>query len=257
MKALNRFTWAFLAGLLLPSAGCSTPDERKSPAQFVRENSNLLQQLGSFVDSEQREGIARIRRLGRDQGSAVAFFILDDPSFNEYRVEVVLARILADWKQPRAIGHLLKNLNLPDEGAVRIASEGLIAFGDNLQVQSALEEMLSRPAERDRRIAAEILKRMPSPRVPDLFLARRKVEPDREVRGIFLVTFIGSSHRQRREFLVDSLTDPDLAIRTLAWEALGKYPDLPRIDFAPDGALEARAKDVAVLRLWVKGPAKR
>ena len=235
------------------AAGCATPDEKKSPAQFVRENSNLLQQLGSYVDSEQHEGIARIRKLGREQGSAVALYILDDPTFEEYRVEVVLARILADWKHPRAIVYLLQNLTVPDEGAVRIASEGLLAFGDNSQVLSALEEMLARPAERDRRIAADVLKRIPSSKVLEMFLSRWKSETDREVRGAFLVTLVNSRYPKRKELLSDALTDPDRGIRSMAWDALRKYSDLPRIAFEPDGALEARAKDVAVLRLWAKG----
>ncbi len=253
----NRDLGASLLGLTLLAASCSTPEERKSPAQIVRESSNLLQQLGSYADAEQREGISRIRRLGREQGSAVALYILDDPTFNEYRVEVVLARILADWKQPRAIGHLLRNLNVPDEGAVRIASEGLLAFGDNNEVIAALEEMLARPSDRERRIAADVLKRIPSSKVLDIFHARWKAETDREVRGAFLVSFINSRHPMRKELLVNALTDADLGIRTLAWEALKKYPELPRIDYAPDGALETRAKDVAVLRLWLKAPGKK
>lgn len=237
------------AGLLCLS--CSTPQDRLSPAEFVRENSNLLQQLGSYVESEQRQGISRVKKLGREQGSAVALYLLQDPKLDEYRVEVVLARILADWRQPSAIPFLLQSLSAPDDGAVRIASEGLLAFGDSEPVLQALEEMLQRPVVRDRRTAAEILKRLSNPRVTEVILARWAGETDRDVRGAYLVRLIQTKHPRRRELLVTALTDPDLGIRSLAWETLRKYPDLPRINFDPDGSLEERARDVAVLRLWI------
>ena len=68
---------------------------------------------------------------------------------------------------------------------------------------------------------------------------------------------IQSKSPRRREFLIDSLTDPDLSLRELAWSALRKYPDLPQAAYAPDGPLEDRARDVATLRLWLKEAKKR
>lgn len=248
---------AFFALAMLAGSGCSTPEEKLTPAQFVRQNSNLLEQLASFRDSEQREGIARIQRLGREQGTAVALYILGDPALDDYRVEVVLARVLAEWKDPRAAGYLLRTLTVPDEGAARRASEGLIAFGESPQVLDALGELLTRPASRERKIAAETLSRIPSARVQELFLERWKGEADPEVRGLFLVALINGRHPRRKGFLVDALTDADSAIRAEAWNALKRYAGLPPVSFSPDGPLEDRARDVAALRMWARSPAGR
>ena len=235
-------------------SGCSTPEEKLTPAEFVNENSTLLQQLASYRDSEQREGISRLERLGKDQGSAVILYILADPKLDSYRIEVVLARILAEWKDPRAAPYLLRNLTVPDRGAAARASEGLIALGDRPQIMAALEELLARPAVDDRAIAAETLSRFASPRVPDLFIARWQSEPSAEIRGQFLVTLIRSRHPKRKAFLVDALTDGDAAIRSEAWAALRRYPDCPGVAFEPDGPVEDRARQVATLRMWVKAP---
>jgi HEAT repeat protein len=234
--------------------GCSTPEDRLTPAEFVNENSTLLQQLASYRDSEQREGISRLERLGKEQGSAVILYILSDPKLDSYRVEVVLARILAEWKDPRAAPYLLRNLTVPDRGAAARASEGLVALGDRPQIMAALEELLARPAVEDRAIAAETLSRLASARVPDLFMARWSSEPSAEIRGLFLVTLIRSRHPKRKAFLVDALTDSDAAIRSEAWGALRRYPDCPAIPFEPDGAIEDRARQVAALRMWARVP---
>jgi len=244
--------WSRFLGAVLCFAGCSTPEERMTPAEYVGENSTVLRQLGSFVASEQQEGISRIKKLGRDQGSAVVLYVLDDPKLDDYRLEVVLARILADWQHPRAIGHLLQSLRAPDDGAVRVASEGLIAFGDHPQVISALEEMLSSPVPRDRLTAATVLKDLPGPRVTDIFLGRFKAESDPEVRAVFLLRLLRGAYRERKAFLVDALADPDRGIRGLAWTELQKVPGLPRVEFAADGPDETRAAAVATLRLWIK-----
>jgi HEAT repeat protein len=241
-----------LAGFLL--SACSTPEEKLTPAQFVSENSTLLQQLASYRDSEQREGITRLERLGKDQGSAVILYILGDPKLDSYRVEVVLARVLAEWKDPRAAPYLLRNLTVPDRGAASRAAEGLVALGDLPQIMAALEELLARPATEERAMAAETLARISSPRVPEIFLARWPGEPSAEIRGLFLVTIIRSRHPRRKAFLIDALTDADAAIRNEAWAAVRRYPDLPRLEFDPDGPVEDRARQVAALRMWVRAP---
>jgi len=48
------------------------------------------------------------------------------------------------------------------------------------------------------------------------------------------------------------LTDADSAIRQEAWRALKKYPNLPGVTYNPDGPIEDRARDVAMLRIWMK-----
>ncbi|HVR76545.1 MAG TPA: HEAT repeat domain-containing protein [Planctomycetota bacterium] len=244
------------AVMAVGSPGCTTPEERMTPSQYINANSNILRQLASYNDVEQREGIERIRGLGREQGSAVALYILSDRGLEDHRVQVVLARILADWKHPGAIGYLLENLTVQDRGAATRAADGLAAFGDYPRVIDALAEMLTNPSAEERMIAAETLAKIRSPRVAGLFIERFKAETDPQIRGRFLVTVIQSSHPERRAFLVDALTDADEAIRSEAWSALSKYRGLPRVDYSPTGAIEERAREVAKLRIWLRS-AKR
>jgi|GEM_PF-1231962 hypothetical protein len=241
-----------LPAICILLVSCAEHEEKKTPSQIIDENSTILRQLGSYVDAEQRQGVARIRKLGRDQGTAVALYVLADQSLDDYRVEVVLARILADWREPRAIPYLLQCINLQDEGASRIAAEGLVAFGDEPRVIDALAELLSLPSTHDRQIAASVLQRISSNRVLDLFMERYKAETERDIRGIFVVKLISSRHPKRSAFLVEALADPDEGIRALAWQALQKSPALPKVAFAAAGPMENRAKDVAALRIWVR-----
>ena len=83
---------AFL-GLGFLFLGCATPDEKLTPAQYIEKNSSVLEQLRSYKESERQEGIERFQRLGREQGGAIILYVLSDPKLNDYRLEVVLARI--------------------------------------------------------------------------------------------------------------------------------------------------------------------
>lgn len=244
------------AVMAMGSPGCTTPEEAMTPSQYINANSNILRQLASFNDAEQREGIERIRDLGREQGSAVALYILSDRGLEDHRVQVVLARILADWKHPGAIEYLLENLTVPDRGAATRAAEGLAVFGEYPKVIDALAEMLTKPSAEERMIAAETLAKIRNPRVAGLFIERFKAETDPQIRGRFLVTVIQSNHPERKVLLVDALTDGDEAIRAEAWAALSKYRGLPQVDYSPAGAIEDRAREVAKLRIWLRS-AKR
>ena len=53
------------------------------------------------------------------------------------------------------------------------------------------------------------------------------------------------------------MTDPDEALRELAWNQLRRYEDLPAIEFEPNGGLRDRAQAIALLRLWEKKRSKR
>jgi HEAT repeat protein len=175
-----------------------------------------------------------------------------DSHLDDYRVEVVLARILADWKDARAIGYLLQSLRFPDDGAVSIAAEGLLVFSDNEHVIDALREMLGDPEPRNRLTAAKILSRARTLKAVEVLAARFKEESDKETRALLLLGIMESRYPHRRQFLIDALVDGDLAIRQLAWQGLQDYPNLPKVAYDPDGPLEERARDVAELRLWQK-----
>jgi hypothetical protein len=206
----------------------------------------VLRQLASFDIKERAEGVSRFKKLGKEQGTALVLYILGDKTLDNYRVEVMLARILADWKDPRAIGYLLESIKSPDDGA----------FSDNPRVLEAMGEQLQGPAARDRELAARTLLGFKTPQSVELLASRLKAETVKEVRAQIVVAIINSKHPRRREYLIDALTDPDLAIRELAWTVLKKYPELPRVAYDPDGPLEDRARDVATLRLWLHGEKK-
>ena len=237
--------------LLLPA--CASQDEARSLAEDLKEDSRLLFQLASYEASERNEGVRRVKSLGQEQGTWLCLYILQEPTIDDYRVEVVLARLLADWKDPRAIGYLLQSLKLPDDGAVRIAAEGLLVFKDNAHVAEALREMLSSSQARERLTAAEILSRFHTAPALEILAGHFRKESEREIRAQILVELLDSKAPQRKAALIDALVDPDAAIREAAWTGLKDYPDLPRVAYDPEGPLEERARCVADLRLWQQG----
>lgn len=244
--------WCLCMAMACGSLSCSS-NEPKTPAEYINANSSLLRQLSSYTDAEQREGIDRIRKLGREQGSAVILYILSDRSLEDYRVQVVLGCLLAEWHHPAAISTLLAILKVDDEGAVARASDGLLLFADNPQLIDALGEMLHNAAPRERLIAAEILAKCSSAKTVSFFVENFKGETDASVRAVYLVGLIQSSDPRRRAFLVDALTDPDDAIRSEAWRALRRGDRLPGgIAYDPQAPLEDRAREVAKLKLWVR-----
>ena len=239
--------------LLAVLAGCAATEERDSLAERLRRDGTLLTQLASYDAEERNRGVERVKGLGKEQGTALALYLLQEPTLDDYRRDVVLARILADWRDPRAVRYLLATLKQPDQGAVGIAGEGLLVFADRPEVLDALSEQLREGAVSERRTAADILSRMGTPRAIEIFAGRFKEEGSEEVRAPMLLGVLESRSPLRKRFLIDGLTDSDLAIRELAWEAVRQYPDVPVATFDPAGPLEERSKDIAVLRLWERG----
>ena len=233
--------------------GCAAPEERETLAERLRRDGTLLRQLASYEGEERNAGIARVKALGKEQGSLLALYLLQEPTLDDYRLDVVLARILSDWRDPRAIGYLLGTLKQQDQGAVDIAAEGLLVFADRPEVLDALSEQLREGAVPERRTAANTLSRMGTPRAIEIFAERFKDESSKEVRAPMLLGVLESRSPLRKSFLVGALVDADLAIRELAWEALRQYPDVPVVAFEPAGPLDERSKGVAVLRLWERG----
>ena len=130
-----------LACLLL--GGCSTAEEKPTSTDWLRENSSVLRDLESFEKSRQQQAVVRLKKLGPDRGAAVIVALLRDSQVG-YRSEVLLARLLAEWRDPRGVSYLLKYLRHQDQGAVEIAVQGLVAFEGNREVNIALLELLKR-----------------------------------------------------------------------------------------------------------------
>jgi hypothetical protein len=241
-----------VAAALLAVAGCASEDER-TLADRLKEDSTLLAQLASHDPAEYNRGIARVKALGKTNGTGLILYLLQDPSIDNYRMEVVLARILADWRDPRAVGFLLQNLGSQDAGAAQIAKEGLLVFDDDPEVMVHVREMLGQEDVRARRVAADFLSRVETAEALAAAAARLRVETDAEVRALLLLGVLeGKGSRAKDGVLIDLLNDPDPAIRHLAWATLRRRPDVPEVSYAPDAALEERVKGVAQLRLWQK-----
>lgn len=103
----------------------------------------------------------------------------------------------------------------------------------------------------ERRVAADLLSRIGSERVADLFIQHYRDEADAEVRAYYLLGVIASRHPRRTRFLIDALTDPDDALRKLAWNALDRTSELPEdVTFDPLAPDRDRADAVADLRIW-------
>lgn len=247
-----------LLSLLLPlAAGCKSEEKKQTPAEWLEENTFILDQLRSYERKERQEAINRFLRLGRDQGTAVVNYILNDSglqSWNDYRLEVVLARILAEWKDSRAIPHLLRNLKGTDSGAIAIVKEGLIAFGENSQILESMEELLKESDGELRRTAAEVLSEMKGPAAVQLLSQQLKTEETVEIRGLCLLGILSSRDPRRTEYLVEALADKDPGIRKQAWMAVAAKK--PPLQFDPYGDPAAREKAVEGLRKWILGKGK-
>lgn len=239
-----------LGGLLIPLVSCSSGPEELTPAEWLDQNTVVLQKLESYDPRERHEAISRFKKLGKERGTQVALLLLHDRKLENYRIEVVLARILADWRDPRAIAFLIDALKESDRGAVEIAKEGLAVFRNDADVIRTLEEMAEAPGITLRRNAAEVLSRMGDERTTDYFMRRYPAETDTEVRLLFLMSVVESRHPRRRSFLVDVLTDADLGLRRYAWDVLKREPGIPaEARFDPSDLPADRARQIARLRL--------
>lgn len=247
--------WIWVALCLL--GGCGSSDKREfGPAEWVNENLGVFRQLRSLDEKERKAGIERFKRLGPEQGSAVALYVLMDPKVEDERLELQLACILAEWQDRRAIPFLLPFLELPDEGAARLAADALLqSFPDSQKLMEHLADMLGRESTRDRLTAATMLAKLASQQAAALLASRLKAELDPEVRAQIVIGIERSRHPKRLEYLIDALLDSDLAIREFAWNAVKKARGLPRVEYSPDGSDVERALAVGELRLWLKSRA--
>ncbi len=252
---VRRVGFSLAAGGLLVAAACSAPEKRQSPGEWIRENTIILEQLRSYDDKERREGVNRFLRLGREQGIEVVAFLLDDPSLkDDYRIEVVLARILADWKDPRAIPFLLSFLKHPDRGAVGIAREGLLIFGEDPAVFAGFGEMLRDGDPKSREVAAGFLSELKSGRAAELLAEHRRSEGEREIRALCVFALLETRHERRAQLLVEALDDADADIRQTAWQAVSRLK--PPVRFNPRGDPAERERAVGELKRWSAGRAR-
>jgi len=240
-----------LASLLLAAGACGSDPETMTPAEWLRENTRLLEQLRSYEADEQKEAIAKFKELGRDRGTKYALALLVDPQLDDYRTEVVLARILADWRDPRSINFLLQHLFRPDTGAAAIAAEGLAVFRGDPNLEEVLIAKLDSPVTGERRIAADLLSRFGTREAVERMAELYSDEEDAEVRALYLMTIRASDHPKRLEYLVDTLTDVDEGLREFAWNVVERrLPD--DLEFDPGAAVETRATQVARIRMWIR-----
>jgi hypothetical protein len=238
-----------LFALALPlAAGCGASEKKQTAAEWLRENTVILDQLGSYDHRTRQQGINRFLKLGKEQGTEVVNYLLADPSLEDYRIEVVLARILAEWKDSRAITYLMRNLRSRDQGAVEIAKEGLMIFGNEPRILAAVGELLGDPDPKSRAVAAEVLSEMKGHDALDLLGERLKVEENSEIRAACLAGILNSRDDRRTEFLVEALADRDPEIRAMAWGALVEKK--PPVEFDPEADPASRQKAIARLKLW-------
>lgn len=249
----RRPRWTILLACAGLFPGCSTPEEAMSPAEWIDANQTVFSKVRSYEESERKEGISRLKALGREEGTAVMYLFLSDPKLQDYRLEVVLARLLAEWKDSRAIPFLLQNLSVPDDGAVRIAAEGLLVFGDHPHVMDALVEMVAGVTVGERQTAADLLAKIGTDRAVAVLGGRLKAELDPEVRARMVIGVIQSRDSRRAEYLIDALTDQEEAIRDVAWGALRRLPGLPSVEYRPGDPPDRRAKAIGELRIWLAG----
>ncbi len=239
------------------AAGCGGAQRQETPAEWLDQNTFILDQLRSYDKKELHEGINRFLRLGKDRGTAVVNYILNDAglkSMSDYRLEVVLARILAEWKDTRAIPTLLANLEGTDSGALAIVKEGLIVYGDEPRIMEAMKEELDKGDAEMRRTCAEVLSEMKGPEALMLLGQHRRTEADATIRGLCVLAILNGRDPSRLSLLIDCLEDGDPGIREQAW--LGITRRRPPVQFNSRAGPAARAQAVQELRAWFKAGAR-
>ena len=237
----------FSAFVAVVMCGCAATEKEVTPSEWLDQNSSVLRDLESFEKPKQQSAIARLRGLGRTRGCAVAAAVLRESKI-DYRAEILLARLLADWGDPEALPHLLKFLRHQDRGAVELAQEGLIASRDDPFVRRSLFELLESPDAAARLAAAEVLFAFEDGEVYELCARAYTAERDRVVRGVYVAKFLRGSDPRRTDFLIEALSDHDAAIREMVWGALRKDRVLPRVDYDPNAEPAARARAAARLK---------
>lgn len=245
-----RTLWPALLAIAVQAGCSSTPEEKLTPTDWLRENSSVLRDLESFEKGRQQRAVVRLKSLGADRGSAVVVAVLADSQV-DYRGEVLLARLLADWRDKRGTSYLLKYLKHQDQGAVEIASQGLLAFDGDPSVIRALLEMLQSPSVQQRLAAVGVLSEMGSEELMGRFPELYRKEGEKLVRGALVRTVLQGKHPRRDEFLVETLLDADLAIREMSWGALKKRARLREVKYEPSGGEADRAKAVSNLKRWI------
>ena len=243
--------------------GCSSTDtpERKTVKELLEDNSTLLYDLASYESLVRNDAVERLKSLGREQGTAVIIHLLRDPTLDSERVEIVLARVLASWKNRMAIPYLLQFLDHVDAGASRNASEGLLEFGADAQIVGRLQEMLASEVVRERRIAAGTLVQMRGDEITEICSEHFRMGDDHEVRATLLVYIASNKSSARKLILIEALDDPREDIRWLAWRGLQDYKDLPEVKYSPRESPHAnkaeRERILRVLYLWEGGARQR
>lgn len=247
-------------------SGCSTPQEKKSLQELIDQQTPILKELASYQSERQRRAVNRFLKLGHKQGSEVAVWFLNDPAVTDNeRVTVLLAWMLASWKDRRGTPFLLDSLESNDSGVLRLAEEALINYGPDDPLASRLGDVLEGSKNSDARLAAaSVLSRMKTSRSVDLLGShlKGKEEPIKEVRVNCLFGIEKSApSRARLGYLVDSLTDPDIEIRELAWQVLQREdrfwnavkPDQePATLYHPASEPKDMAGSIASIKRWVE-----
>ncbi len=242
-------------GLFL-SWGCTTtPPDQMSLTERVKNYSSVLKKLGSSVEEDRNEAIQRFLNAGKQRGSEVVVYFLEDKAtITNERVRVNLAGILAQWKDTRGIPFLLEHFHTKDKWVRSIVAQSLVVYGNNIQVVDYVGEQLENSSSvSTRRLAASVLSRVGSEKAA-WYLSRNLKDSDLEVRAECIEGIINSPHRRERlGYLIDALTDPDSSLRQISWWAIQKTlkgREIP-VQFKPTDPDEAkRAIDVAQLRRW-------
>ena len=209
--------------------GCGGSPERQTPAEWVRENTLILSQLTSYREAERQRGAQRFLNLGKEQGSEVVVYFLNDPVVkDDTRATVMLAWLLSRWQDRRGIPYLLDALSRGQE--LQVVVDGLRVYGEDRRILDRLRETVASSDRNVRSASTSVLSEMGGESTLEIVAARMKSEPDSDIRGQFLLAILEAKPSpRRRELLVDALTDPDLEIRRFAWTALTEEKGVPRI----------------------------
>ena len=245
-------TFLTLLALLASLSSCKSAEQRslEENLEAIRDVT-FIPKLGSYDEEEQRDAIQKVM-MGLDRAPDIVSNILaaslKDESYDE-RTHLVIARLLADKKDVRAVPTLVKHVGSPHEQAQSIVRDALLEYGSSIVDHVA--EVLETGDATSRLAAAEILFELRLAEGYDALYDRESREPVPEVRFLILCGTAEDPRPLAVGRLYRFLMDGDELVRSAAWSAIQEREPTPEVlGYDPDGKPDERRKQVARLQQW-------
>jgi HEAT repeat protein len=227
-----------------------------------------VNQLDSYDDDIRERAIRAIRRSPAEPTKAALRAILEgDVSGNwSDRVRVTIAAILATWEDEETgaidstgLPELIEALRGPEASLRRMAVDTLPLF--KAEAVRYVADVLKSGQRANREAASIVLGKMLQEHQlaaagRALLEADLKDEESAEVRMAVVINLAEWDSDEAIGGFIEALTDPDLQVRSFAWDRIQDRAD-PPLEFDPRADFAPRAEAVQKIRAWWRDQSRR